>query len=53
MVLLLGMMFCVVDWYDICFDCEVSGCVKCRMFDDEMFLYDIDVGGKSGVGWLF
>ena len=41
-----GMTPCAADWYDIRPDCEVSGCVKCRMPDDETLLYDTDAGGK-------
>ena len=47
-----GMTPCAADWYDIRPDCEVSGCVKCRMPDDETRLYDTDAGGKPGAGWL-
>ncbi len=42
-----GMTPCAADWYDIRPDCEVSGCVKCRMPDDETLLYDTDAGGKA------
>ena len=47
-----GMTPCAADWYDIRPGCEVSGCVKCRMPDDETRFYDTDAGGKPGAGRL-